>query len=287
MRALVLLLFVVGSPGAYANEPAPASAPAPSAVALDQASASQLASLDAIDQDLAERIVAYRDRRGGHLTSVEELRAVQGMTASALESVREGTRTSFSISSGGGRTFDSVEDVMAYYKDEPSVQQIQRWTQEYARASPEMVRAWARASQSFALLPRLQVEYLLDDNLDRRFAYESVGGELQPRQTALDEAQGFRVMVSSQWDLSELVMSSDRIRVINEAQDAVMLRDRLLGQVTRLYFDRRRQQVALLLEPPADLGERVEGHLRLLELTAAIDALTGGRFSQAIDADTP
>ncbi len=64
------------------------------------------------------------------------------------------------------------------------------------------------------------------------------------------------------------------------------LRDRLLTEVTRLYFERRRQQVALLLEPPAELRARVDAELRLLELTAGIDALTGGRFSGGLPGAT-
>jgi competence ComEA-like helix-hairpin-helix protein len=255
------------------------SAPAP--IALEDATVEQLARFDGVGPALAERIIAYRSERGGRLGTVEELRAVEGMTPAALRQLRDHTGTTLSISVDG-RSYGSVDEVLARFAGEPTIQQVQEWTQEYARTSPEMLQAWARASQSFALLPRLQVEYLLNDDLDRRFAYESVGGDLQTRPTSIDELQGFRVFVRSQWDLSELVMSSDRIRVINEAQDAVKLRDRLLGQVTRLYFDRRRQQVQLLLDPPPDLRDRVDAHLRLLELTAGIDALTGGRFSKAL-----
>jgi hypothetical protein len=254
---------------------------------LDVATTEQLASLDHVDPNLASRIVAYRQERGGHLSTVEELRAVEGMTPAALQDLRARTGTVLSVGGDTGRRYQSVEEVLARYDSEPSIQQVQSWTSEYARTNPEMLQAWARASQSFALLPRLQVETLINDNLDRRFAYESVAGDLLARQTAMDETQGIRFLVRSQWDLSELVMSSDRIRVINESQDAVKLRDRLLSQVTKLYFDRRRQQVQLLLDPPYDLQARVDATLRLLELTAGIDALTGGRFSREMKPARP
>lgn len=280
-RFVALFVFALLAAATLAPSVARAASPGP-ALVLDEATVEQLAGLERVDAALATRIVAYREERGGRLTSVEELGAVQGMTPEALAELREKASVTMSITAGDGRTYTTVEQVLDRYAGEPSVQQVQAWTQEYARTNPEMIQAWARASQSFALLPRLSVEYLLNDDLDRRFAYESVGGELTPRQTALDELRGFRVLVRSQWDLSELVMSSERIRVINEAQDTVKLRDRLLTQVTRLYFDRRRQQVALLLEPPQELNARVQAHLRLLELTAGIDALTGGRFSRAL-----
>jgi hypothetical protein len=79
-------------------------------------------------------------------------------------------------------------------------------------------------------------------------------------------------------------MSSERIRVINEAQDIVKLRDKVLDEVTRLYFDRRRLQVDLLLNPPSDMKKLIDDELRLQELTANIDALTGGQFSASLPA---
>jgi phosphoribosylaminoimidazole (AIR) synthetase len=77
-------------------------------------------------------------------------------------------------------------------------------------------------------------------------------------------------------------MSSERIRVINEAQDIAKLRDKVLSEVTRLYFERRRVQVEMLLSPKRDTMGQVKQQLRLMELTASIDALTGGAFSQAL-----
>ena len=77
-------------------------------------------------------------------------------------------------------------------------------------------------------------------------------------------------------------MSSEQIRVINEAQDIVKLRDKVLDEVTRLYFDRRRLQVDQLLSPSLDLKGQIEAELRLQEMTANLDALTGGAFSASL-----
>jgi hypothetical protein len=53
----------------------------------------------------------------------------------------------------------------------------------------------------------------------------------------------------------------------------------VLEEVTRVYFDRRELQVAMLLDPADTLEGRVALELELQELTARLDALTGGRFS--------
>ena len=88
--------------------------------------------------------------------------------------------------------------------------------------------------------------------------------------------------VRAKWNLDKLIMSSERIRVINEAQDVVKLRDKVLDEVTRLYFDRRQQQVDMLLNPAGDVKAQIKTELRLEELTAQINAYTGGRFTKAL-----
>lgn len=248
---------------------------------LDKATAADLAGLDAVDKPLADDIVALRTARGGHLTSVEELRELDRMTPAALHSLRSSTGIVLSVTAGNGKTYESVQQVLAEFANEPTVQQVQGWTNEYARTDPAMLKSWMANSQSFAALPRFQVEYYLKEDWDRDFSYQAVGGDLESTPTGLDQGQDYRVLLRAQWELGELVMSSERIRVINESQDAVKLRDKLLTQVTRLYFDRRRHQVEMLLNPRPSLDGQVEDQLRLLELTASIDALTGGAFSRA------
>jgi len=62
----------------------------------------------------------------------------------------------------------------------------------------------------------------------------------------------------------------------------VKLRDQVLGEVTRLYFERRRLQAERLLTPKSDPMALVKEELRLMELTAGLDALTGGAFSAGV-----
>ena len=70
--------------------------------------------------------------------------------------------------------------------------------------------------------------------------------------------------------------------MISESQDVVKLRDTVLTQVTGLYFDRRRLQVDMLLDPPKDVRAQVDQQLRLMELTAELDGYTGGQFSAEV-----
>jgi len=76
----------------------------------------------------------------------------------------------------------------------------------------------------------------------------------------------------------------------------VQLRDDILEEVTRLYFERKRLllEAARLEEDRSRdnedrsgifLAKLLEKKIRVEELTAYIDAYTGGRYSEALRAD--
>ena len=171
---------------------------------------------------------------------------------------------------------------------------------EYTKTNPSLVEGWLAASKSAYALPAVTLTY--DKDLDdyKTWNYLDLNGdgtidncEHQFNTARADDDDGFGVRLA--WRLDKLVMSSERIRVINEAQDIVKLRDKVLDEVTRVYFDRRRLQGELVLEvvlrhlqverllsPASSLKDQIKDELRLQELTASIDALTGGQFSSAL-----
>jgi hypothetical protein len=59
----------------------------------------------------------------------------------------------------------------------------------------------------------------------------------------------------------------------------VQLRDDILDEITRTYFERRRLQLETCLSPSLDLKKKLQNELRIQELTADLDALTGGDFT--------
>jgi hypothetical protein len=67
--------------------------------------------------------------------------------------------------------------------------------------------------------------------------------------------------------------------VAREAVRLTNLRDRVVDEVTRRYYERRRLMVENALAPVYDDMERMRRDLRQQELTADLDALTGGWFS--------
>lgn len=244
---------------------------------LNAASAEQFAALPGVDEATAAAIVTLRDQRG-KLNSVEELR-ILGLQDAALDTLRANTSLEIHAAAGEKKAYKSVEEVMAAFSGEPEILDVQRMAMEYTHTNREQVERWLNASKNAALLPELKLRYTYDVDTDLDYEYLSQT-EYEYDQGGNDWSTDYRVELK--WRLDELVMNSERIRVIGEAQDIVKLRDKVLGEVTRIYFDRRRLQTDLLLSPPGDLKGQVEDQLRLMELTAELDAYTGGRFSESL-----
>ncbi|MCA9572395.1 MAG: helix-hairpin-helix domain-containing protein [Myxococcales bacterium] len=275
---ITFLLWLAGA--AFAAEPPPAG--------LNRATVDQLARLDGVGPELARDVVALRTARG-HLGSVEELRILPGMTEAALDTLRREVPVEVELPMGTSARFDTPGAVLAHFSTEPTVQQAQAWASAYAEADPESVRRWMRSAKRFAALPTLWVRYRLTNDFDQDYQYFATDGVIdqdgEQLFNVLDDAgaaQEAQYMVQARWDLDKLVMSSERIRVLSETQDLVKLRDKTLTEVNRLYFERRRVQVEMLLAPKLDTLGQVKDELRVMELTANLDALTGGRFSAAL-----
>lgn len=180
--------------------------------------------------------------------------------------------------------YSSPAQVLARFEDEPTVAAVQQMALEYSKTDPRYIEGWLSASKNAAWLPEFQVKfgYGVGYDDDSQYATDPNNPEnfvLEPYSTGA--STDMDVDLSAKWRLDELIMSSDRIRVISETQDIVKLRDKVLEEVTRIYFDRRRLQVDMLLSP-GDLKAQLKNELRLQELTAQIDAYTGGRFSAAM-----
>ncbi len=272
MAPISLLLLALGAP-ATAGE-----------LSLNAASAEQLSALQDVDPSEAERIVALRQERGS-LSSVEALR-VLGLDEPTLDSLRSGTWVNMSLQKvDNGKRYASAAEVLAEFANEPSIQDVHDWSMSYTRTNPEMVEGWMRASRNAYLLPKVNLKYKKDLDFSDTNRYEE---ELDDPgvYSAYDYSDAYgnddEYEVKLEWRLDKLIISSERIRVINEGQDVVKLRDKVLDEVTRIYFDRRRLQVELLLNPPTNLREQIKDELRLQELSAGIDAYTGGRFSAGL-----
>lgn len=163
------------------------------------------------------------------------------------------------------------------FKKEPSVQEVQKFVVDYAEVYPQKILAWRKSAQRRAWLPTLSVG--LDRSATEIFHWDS-----GPNPDNLLKGRDFLDWdVSLSWDLGDIIWNPDQTSIDSRSKLMVELREGLLDQVTRLYFERRRLQMELLNLASVDASLRLEKEMRIEELTALIDGMTGGKFSQRIE----
>ncbi len=159
---------------------------------------------------------------------------------------------------------------------EPSVREVQRLAVSYAEVYPEKILRWRRQARWRAFVPSVSVGF----NRAATDLYHWDTGRSPDELLKGRDYLDWDVSVS--WDLGDFVWSTDQTAIDSRSKLMVELREDILDQVTRLYFERRRAQMAWLVSAPLSPRERWERRLRLDELTAQIDAYTGGAFSRRI-----
>lgn len=171
-----------------------------------------------------------------------------------------------------------VDDALARLDEEPSLAALQRAALRLADADAESVRGWSRAANLSAVLPI--VKLVAEHDLERDEALDRYQDE--PDRWGADTDRDYGFQVSAQWNLAELVFNPDEVRVYGALANRASRREALLTVLIGYYYERRRLRLLEALEPAGDLGTLLERRLRIDELTAALDALTGGMLSRQI-----
>ncbi|MFA6609584.1 MAG: hypothetical protein WCT15_01905, partial [Candidatus Omnitrophota bacterium] len=92
-----------------------------------------------------------------------------------------------------------------------------------------------------------------------------------------DFSNGWDVSVS--WELGDLIWSDAQTSIDVRSRLTTQLRNDILDDLRRIYYERKRVQFDLATLPDEESRSRFEKEMRLQELTQAIDDLTGNYFS--------
>ncbi|MBN1869071.1 MAG: hypothetical protein JW847_00625 [Candidatus Omnitrophica bacterium] len=169
---------------------------------------------------------------------------------------------------------------------EPTINEAHQMAINYAEVSSEKIKTWRTQARRKAWFPKLSVGVDSDrdwSSSDSIWGSYTGGGlhYVGPDDKTRGENIGWDASLS--WDLSGLIWSTDQTTIDSRSKLMVELREDILNEITRLYFERRRTQWDLALDESADWRIKAEREMRVAELTALIDALTGGGFSKHID----
>lgn len=189
-----------------------------------------------------------------------------------------------------------ITDAMEAFEHEPTIQQVHRKALKHRDVDDARPDRWTRRSRLSHLLPNLQgtTNWLSQQDRQDRFR-ENIDADdegLYARNNAQhlwrDDLR-YRSIYSlrATFQLSRLIYSGDEIAIQREVRQRWQMRDHLLAQITEAYFERRRLQLHLTIDPPQDLEDHLDMHLRIQALTATLDSLTGGWFHRQLNTETP
>jgi hypothetical protein len=191
------------------------------------------------------------------------------------ESVSGGTGT------GSVRDNDQVMDMLSTFSHEPTIGEVREAAIQYAEVQPEKILKWRKAAAARAWLPDLKVVYGKGTDWQSSTYFYSTSSQ-KYTDDDITEGKDRAWSISLNWELGDLIWNSAQTSIDTRSRLVVQLRDDVLSEVTRIYFERRRLMVEMRMSPPADTADKIEKELRLQELTAGLDAMTGSFFSKRL-----
>lgn len=164
---------------------------------------------------------------------------------------------------------------------EPTPQEVQKAVVRYSNLTNSKIRRWQKESRLRALFPSF--------SLGRDFSRANTldldrGGTADPDHYISgpdDIDEGLSVDLS--WDLGDLIWSPSQTSIDIREKLMVDQRRDFLAEAMRIYFERRRVQAELFFAKDFETRRSFEKQLHYEELTALLDALTGGWFSEQLE----
>lgn len=176
-----------------------------------------------------------------------------------------------------------IDEALARYRHEPSVDRIVEAALEQSSANPGRVRDAMDRARATGWLPTTRALVRRGQAVDLR----ALTGETTPTNVSTDDDLVLEARMTFHFD--RIVYAPAETALLRELRATEQARARLSAQVVALYFERRRLQLERDLADVTDLNRRV----RILELTALLDQLSGGALTRngaaasAADRDRP
>lgn len=171
--------------------------------------------------------------------------------------------------------YGSVDDQLADLKKEPSVQMAQKAALRFFKIDQDTVGGMRSGSQWKWVLPEVDVRYRMNDGT---VDVNRIDQQIQDDAYSFDDATSNvnEWVFQGSWALPRLIFNPETLDV----SSLVVLQEKVLKEVTRLYYTRRRLQVSMILNPPKDAASRISMELRVEQMTATLDAMTGNLFAK-------
>ena len=182
----------------------------------------------------------------------------------------------------GAESPSDVQAKLAELKREPTVRDVQEAALQYFRVNQAQVDGMRSRARLKALAPVLEVsggytQSQLDDVSTN--SYLDLPTFEDPWVSRISGGMGWNLRGKATLNLPRLIFNPEELDVASLAG----LVEGILKESTRLYYMRKRLQVDMVLKPPTDQATLISKQLRIEELTAMLDAMTGGWYQRALD----
>ncbi len=149
-----------------------------------------------------------------------------------------------------------------------------------------LIHRWQKNVRRAVALPRIQIGYDQDAEIQSTnviqdsISVTSTGVSIGPASNRLDQdlGQNRGFEVKAIWALDELLFNANELDVSREARDLMLVRNRLLEELHRVYYDLKAQLLRLQLEP--ELTQDPFEKLKTDQLSDRLNSLTGGAITQ-------
>lgn len=259
-------------------------------VNMNAASKEQLMVLPGVGEKLAQRIIAQREEKG-MFASLDDLILIKGVHPKLLQElagktefsktnrkVKQGTVVESTSKEVRQLTEQELSERLESFKKEPNAREIQEYALKYALAEPSRIDNWLHRARIAPSLPSLSVSAGRgvdnDESVREKIGDASV--------VSKKDSSDFNLNVKLEWKFADLVFNQNELRVARESFRMSVIRERILTDVTKAYIERRRAQLKSVSTPTMQSLERAELELRIEELDAILDGLTGGWFSEKL-----
>lgn len=184
------------------------------------------------------------------------------------------SRTTGGISPSMSDDLAKLRKIKKKLEQEPSIDEVQKAALQFYGIERGTISGYGKAAKSKALAPKVTVQYRknkIDTSIDK-FDFVQLPDEVAGRDDIAGDVDEF--VVGGTWNLPKLVYNPE----VLELASLRKLRERVLKEVTRLYYLRRRLKIGFMLNPPEDASTRARKQIRIDQTTAMINAITNGVF---------
>lgn len=169
-----------------------------------------------------------------------------------------------------------VKAVAIIYDGEPSYEELQRAAIGFNEVDPEKISRWRSQARLKALVPKVSVG--MDNNRSNTYEIYTSATKDYIVSGPDDMSEGFDLSIS--WELGDMIWSDDQTNIDVRSKLTTELRNDILAELRRSYYERKRLQYELVVSPPKDMRLRFEKELRVRELGQVIDDLTGNYLAK-------